>query len=133
VLHEVFYADEVRSFDEVETAGAFEFKPIEVELADKLINELSVPAFDSSKFEDTYAARVRAAVEQKVAGQEVVVAAEAPKAQIVDLLEALKRSVAGLKKNDSEAQAAPKSEPSPGPKKAGPKPETAAAKKKSAG
>jgi len=142
VLHEVFYADEVRSFDEVETAGAFEFKPIEVELADKLINELSVPSFDSSKFEDTYAARVKAAVEQKVAGQEVVVAAEAPKAQIVDLLEALKRSVAGLKKNDSEtpvsasirgdAEPAAKPQASPGPKKAGPKAD-APAKKKSAG
>src|SRR5438105_11883768 len=37
VLHECYYADEVRSFDEVETGGAFDFKPIELELAEKLI------------------------------------------------------------------------------------------------
>ncbi len=37
ILHECYYAEEVRSFDEVDTGGAFEFKPIELELAHKLI------------------------------------------------------------------------------------------------
>lgn len=97
LLHEVFYADEVRSFDDVDTGGAFEFKPIEKQLADKLIQELSVKTFEPSKYSDQYAARVMGAVEQKVAGEEVIVSKEAPKAQIIDLLEALKRSVASAK------------------------------------
>ncbi len=130
-LHEVYYADEVRSFDEVETGGSFEFKSIELDLADKLIAELSVDRFDASKFKDTYAERVMQAVEQKVAGQEVTVAPEAPKAQIIDLLEALKRSVASAQKLQEAVQPAravdapalaPPAE-APGPKKAEPRKE----------
>jgi DNA end-binding protein Ku len=94
ILHECYYADEVRSFDEVETGGAFDFKPIELELANKLIEQLDQEKFEPSRFRDAWADRVREAVEKKVAGEEVQAAPEAPKAQIIDLLEALKRSVA---------------------------------------
>ena len=129
VLHQCYYADEVRSFDEVETGGAFEFKDIELDLANKLIEQLEQPKFDASHFSDTYAEKVRAAVERKVAGEEVITAPEAPKAQIIDLLEALKRSV-------DAAKAAPKNdaaEPPPaskGPKKAEPREEAKPAPKK---
>ncbi|MBL8611082.1 MAG: Ku protein [Myxococcales bacterium] len=131
VLHEVYYADEVRAFDEVETGGAFEFKQVEVELAEKLIAELAVAKFSPEKFKDEYAERVMAAVEKKVAGEEFVAQPEAPKAQIIDLLEALKRSVASVKKADNDAAAPPAEAPaaaeapppseSPGPKKAEPR------------
>src|SRR5262249_39146724 len=94
VLHECYYPDEVRAFAEVDTGGAFEFKPIELELADKLIQQLDKPKFEAGGFRDTWADKVRDAVEKKIAGEEVVTAPEAPKAQIIDLLEALKRSVA---------------------------------------
>jgi DNA end-binding protein Ku len=94
ILHECFYADEVRAFDEVETGGAFEFKDIELDLADKLIAQLDQPSFQPERFRDTYGDRVRDAVEKKIAGEDVVMTPEAPKAQIIDLLEALKRSVA---------------------------------------
>ncbi len=110
MLHEVYYADEVRTFEDVETGGAFEFKPIELDLADKLIKELSVKAFDPSKFKDNYAERVMSVVQQKVAGEEVVMAKEAPKAQIIDLLEALKRSVANAKSDAKNDEAAPEAE-----------------------
>ena len=121
ILHECYYADEVRSFDEVETGGAFEFKPIELELAEKLIQQLDRAKFEPENFRDTWADKVREAVEKKIAGEEVVTAPEAPKAQIIDLLEALKRSVA-------QAAEAPKGEVPParesspvGPKKAEPR------------
>jgi DNA end-binding protein Ku len=94
ILHETYYADELRAFSEVETGGAFEFKQIETELADKLIEQLKVAKFEPEKYHDLYAERVRAAAEKKLEGKEIVSAAEEPKAKIVDLLEALKRSVA---------------------------------------
>jgi DNA end-binding protein Ku len=93
ILHECYYADEVRSFDDVETGGAFDFKPIELELANKLIEQLDQEKFEPSRFRDTWADKVREAVDKKIAGEEVQAAPEAPKAQIIDLLEALKRSV----------------------------------------
>jgi DNA end-binding protein Ku len=149
-LHQVYYANEVRAFDDVETGGEFQFKDVEKDLADKLIEQLSRPAFDASKYRDEYATRVMTAVEQKAAGEDVAIAPEQPKAQIIDLLEALKRSVTdareqkaaeapaatGAAATDGEAAQsatpAPAAAPYPkrGPKKAEPKPEEAAAKKK---
>jgi DNA end-binding protein Ku len=110
ILHECYYADEVRSFDDVETGGAFEFKPIELDLANKLIEQLERDRFEPARFRDTWADRVRDAVERKVAGEEVQAAPEAPKAQIIDLLEALKRSVAQANDAKAPLDAAPASE-----------------------
>ena len=149
ILHECYYADEVRSFDDVETGGAFEFKPIELELANKLIEQLDQERFEPSRFRDTWADKVKEAVERKVAGEQVQAAPEAPKAQIIDLLEALKRSVAQVADArpanatapEPAAAAAPAAETPAavsgaqgGPKKAAPreKAEKAAKKSKSA-
>jgi DNA end-binding protein Ku len=101
ILHQVYYADEVRSFDDVERPGELEFKPIEAELADKLVEQLSVEKFRPEAYHDAYRDRVMAAVEQKAAGQEITIAPEAPQAQIIDLFEALKRSL----KADEEPKA----------------------------
>lgn len=137
ILHECYYADEVRSFDDVETGGAFDFKDIELELADKLIRQLDQPKFEPSRFRDTWADKVREAVEKKIAGEAVIAPPEAPKAQIIDLLEALKRSVAQVqdKAQDVDEKESPTSEAlaptsaKGGPKKAQPKPEKAEEKK----
>jgi DNA end-binding protein Ku len=93
LLHHVYYADEVRSFDEVDRPGAIEFKPVEEDLADKLVEQLSVEAFRPEQFHDDYRERVLAAVQQKAAGQEIAALPEQPQAQIIDLFEALKRSL----------------------------------------
>src|SRR5690606_1631246 len=93
LLHQMFYADEVRSFDEVDKGATFEFKDAERELARKLIAELSSDRFDAEKYHDEFVDRVHAAVAQKTAGQEVSLAREVPKAQIIDLFEALKASL----------------------------------------
>jgi DNA end-binding protein Ku len=45
-------------------------------------------------------------VEQKVAGKEVVVSAEAPRAQIIDLFEALKKSLAEAQEGNARGQIA---------------------------
>jgi DNA end-binding protein Ku len=138
LLHETYYADEMRAFDEVETGGAFEFKPIEMELANKLIEQLRVEKFQPEKYKDLYADRVRGAAEKKMEGKEVTFAPEEPKAKIIDLLEALKRSVAAAStaptaanETDGESRA----ESGKGPKKTVPPreaAETKPSKKKSA-
>jgi DNA end-binding protein Ku len=94
VMHEVHYATDVRPMEEVERPGKIEFKPIEEELADKLVQQLSVTKFNPEQFHDDYRDRVLAAVEQKVAGQEITAQPAAPQAQVIDLFEALKRSLA---------------------------------------
>ena len=56
---------------------------------------------------------MRAAVDQKVAGQQIVVSAEAPRAQIIDLFEALKKSIAEAKKPGKEKAAPEEDEAAP--------------------
>jgi DNA end-binding protein Ku len=112
IMHYVYYANEVRSFADVGVPTGATFKDIELELADKLIEQLSSGEFDAQKFHDEYEDRVKTAVEQKIAGKEITVSEEAPKAQIIDLFEALKRSLAtGAAPPPAAAKPVKKAEP----------------------
>jgi DNA end-binding protein Ku len=95
MMHALFYADEVRDFSEIDHGESVTPKPGEIQLAIQLIEQLASPAFDATKYEDEYRKRALEVIEQKVAGQEVTLApAHAPKGQIIDLMEALKASLA---------------------------------------
>jgi DNA end-binding protein Ku len=95
MMHALFYADEVRDFSEIDRGESVTLKAGEIDLAVQLIEQLGQPAFDSTKYEDDYRNRALELIEQKVAGQEIAVApAQAPKGQIIDLMEALKASLA---------------------------------------
>jgi DNA end-binding protein Ku len=93
ILHQLFYADEVRSFDEVEIGDEVRVSDAEQNLAEKLIDQLRSESFDASQYRDEYSDRVRSAAEEKSKGLEIVTAQEAPPAQIIDLFEALKQSL----------------------------------------
>jgi DNA end-binding protein Ku len=94
ILHQLYYANEVRSFAELDPTAKVTLSDKERELAEKLIEQLTSEAFEAAKYHDTFSDKVRAAVEQKAAGQEITVAPEVPKAQIIDLFDALKRTLA---------------------------------------
>jgi DNA end-binding protein Ku len=94
ILHQLFYANEVRAFSDIEGPAKLSFTEKERDLALKLIDQLTSETFEAEKYHDTYSDKVREAVEQKVAGQEITMAPEAPKAQIIDLFDALKKTLA---------------------------------------
>lgn len=95
VLHTLFYADEVRSFADVELGDEVATKPAEVDLAVKLIDQLAADRFDASLYEDEYRKAALAMIERKIEGKEVVsLPAQAPRAQVIDLMDALKQSLA---------------------------------------
>jgi len=94
VLHSMHYADEVRNADEIDSGADVKLKTNEIDLARKLVDQLSGKAFHPEQYEDTYRDRVKAAVEQKVAGEEVTFAEAKPRAQVIDLMDALKESLA---------------------------------------
>ena len=129
ILHQLYYATEVRAFDEIDTGATFKFSDKEHELAEKLIEQLSSESFEPEKYSDSYSQRVDTAVQQKIEGKEITIAPEAPKAQIIDLFEALKKSLSNTAKADngtSQGQA-----PIRPPKKTAPKSEKSDAKKSS--
>ncbi len=106
VMHQMYYADEVRDYADVDFAREVEVSEVEVELAGKLVGMLDTGAFDPSKYTDSYRGRVEAAVELKMAGQEVTVPASAAKPPVGDLLKALEASLAGS--DDPEPAPKPK-------------------------
>ncbi|MCA9645174.1 MAG: Ku protein [Polyangiaceae bacterium] len=110
ILHQLYYAGEVRAYDDVDKGATFNFSDAEQDLADKLLDQLTVDEFDSEKFKDAYATRVLEVVDQKVAGQEITLAPEQPKAQIIDLFEALKKSLAQGGDSADEAKESKKAE-----------------------
>ena len=93
ILHQVYYANEVRAYDDVELGPDLAFSDAEQQLAERLIDQLSAEAFAPAKYHDEFAERVRKAADEKAAGQQITVAPEQPAAQIIDLFEALKQSL----------------------------------------
>lgn len=96
ILQQLRYPDEVRPLDEV-PVGAFESKESELKLAVQLIDQITSPAFEPSQYEDEVRKRMQAAIDRKIQGQEISSAPEQPRAQIVDIMEALKASLAAKK------------------------------------
>src|SRR3989442_1761148 len=87
VLHTMHYADEVRSLAEVDLGGEPKLRPGEVEMARKLVQQLSTKAFRPAQYHDQYRERVQEVVQKKVAGEEVTAAEpEKPRAQVIDLI-----------------------------------------------
>jgi DNA end-binding protein Ku len=94
-LHALYYADEVRSIEDVEIDLTIELSDAELNLAGQLIDQLSAEAFDPRKYEDEYRKGVLAAIDRKVAGEQIVTAEPGEKReQIIDLVAALKKSLA---------------------------------------
>ncbi len=90
MLHGLYYADEVRGFEDIDLGDGMALRPNELELAIQLIQQLGASAFDPSLYEDEYRKKVLEVVQQKVAGEEIVVApAPAPRAPVIDIMEAL--------------------------------------------
>jgi DNA end-binding protein Ku len=93
VLEQLRYADEIRAFSEV-PVGEAEVKPAELDLALKLIEQISEESFLPERYEDEQRKRTWELIQKKVEGEEIVAAPEeAPKAQIIDLMAALKASL----------------------------------------
>jgi DNA end-binding protein Ku len=128
VMQQLLYAPEVRSIDELAIPGA-QVKDQELALARQLIEQIATERFDPTAYRDDVRARIEAAIERKIEGRQIEVSPtlSAPTAPVIDLMEALRASVAqraGTKA--APGQAAPARKP---PRKAAPAaktPETAA-------
>src|SRR2546428_12605748 len=100
-LSTMLYADEVVDQGEVEGLPGAEAKPREKELqmAEQLVESLAAE-FDPKKYRDTYREEVLALLEKKAEGQEIVAepADEEPRGKVVNLMDALAKSLAAARK-----------------------------------
>jgi DNA end-binding protein Ku len=132
MLHTMYFADEVRNFDEVDKGQSAKIREGELDLALQLINGLASDTFSPERYTDEYRHRVLEMINKKVEGQEITVSeAPAPRAQVIDLMEALKESLA--KRGMPEEAAAAKKPPAKAGTAAKAKPAEAAPKKRAQG
>lgn len=96
VLQQLLYAEEVRSMKDLAiekvTVSAAELK-----LAMQLIDQISRDTYDPTMFEDEEKKRILAAIDEKIAGKQIVATEQAESgagAQVIDLVEALRASLA---------------------------------------
>ncbi len=113
-MQQLLYAAEVRSIKDLDIPKT-DVKDAELKLAHQLIEQQASDKFEPAAYTDEVRARIEAAVEKKVQGQEITMAEEpAGGAQVIDLMEALRASLE--KKPAKRAQPA-----KPGARKAGKK------------
>src|SRR5437870_617571 len=95
MLHTMYFADEVRDFGEIDKGQSAKIREGELELAQRLINDLSREEFKPEQYQDEDRVRVLELVNAKVEGKEVTTASpEVHRAQVIDLMDALKQSLA---------------------------------------
>lgn len=94
VMEQLHYANEIKSISEV-PVGEGQVKKAELELAVQLVKQAASEKFRPEVYEDNVRKRILEVIQRKVDGQEITEEpAEAPKTQIIDLMEALKASLA---------------------------------------
>jgi DNA end-binding protein Ku len=107
VMQQLLYATEVRSMNDVDIPKT-DVKPAELKLAQQLIEQQTVDKFDPAGYADEVRARIEAAIQKKVEGQEITVTEQPEKgAEVIDLMEALRASLE-KKPAKAAAKAAPK-------------------------
>jgi DNA end-binding protein Ku len=103
MMQQLFHADEVREVSEV-PAPSRQNREAEVKLAKQLIDQITEDEFRPEKYEDVVRKRIEKLIQGKVKGRDIAAApaAERPKAEVIDLMEALKASL-GKKKTAARA------------------------------
>jgi len=87
----------------VKTAPA----PDELELAKTLIKSATPKKFDFSKYKDVYTDKLTQLIEAKVAGQELVAPPAAEQVEVINLMDALRKSVQQIQGDEAEPAAKP--------------------------
>src|SRR6516165_1558824 len=102
--HTMYYQDEIRQVEEFRTDTSL-VKDKELEMAKMLISSLEAD-FEPAKYHDAYRENLQQMIEAKIEGKKVVETPVATVAPVIDIMEALKRSLAEKRKPAQVATAA---------------------------
>jgi DNA end-binding protein Ku len=117
--HTMYYQDEIRQVEEFRTDTSL-VKDKELAMAKMLISSLEAD-FEPQKYHDTYRDNLQRMIEDKIEGKKVVAAPAEHIAPVIDIMEALKRSLAEKRKPAQAATAAAAAEQEEMPAEAAPK------------
>jgi DNA end-binding protein Ku len=93
VLHTLFYPNELHEANRTAPKSASKLPPKEIELAKSLVQHLA-SRFNPSEFHDSYRENIERLIEQKKKGKPVSATSQPKRAPVIDMMEALKRSLA---------------------------------------
>ena len=96
LLNTLFFEEEVQNNPAKEIKGSG--SPQELAMAKAIIESMS-GEFNPKDYKDEYIEKVKSAIERKIAGKEIVSAKESGETNIVDLMEALKKSLSQVQKS----------------------------------
>lgn len=112
LMHTMYFSHEIRKVDEFRTDVSL-VKEKELALATSLLEALAA-TFEPEKYTDEYRDNLLRMIEQKKAGEEIIATPEPQQAKVIDIMEALKASLAAAKKpaaSETTAEAAEESRP----------------------
>jgi DNA end-binding protein Ku len=92
-LHTLYFADEVRQVSEYASGPEVPVRPDELKLAKQLVESL-VADFDPKKYHDEFQTQLKALIDSKLQGQQVATVSQPELAPVIDMMEALKKSLA---------------------------------------
>ena len=103
VMNTLHWPDEIRSTEELDLPTDVKVSPAELKMAENLVGMMAME-FDPSEFKDDYKKALEKIVEAKVEGREDLIEAPEPEAEtaVVDLMSALKASVAKAKEDEKK-------------------------------
>lgn len=90
IVKTLFYQDEITAMPK--TVPKMKLDENELNMAKMLIENMTKP-FDASDFHDEYQERLRAAITKKIQGQEIVAVDTNGPSNVIDLMEALQKSL----------------------------------------
>jgi DNA end-binding protein Ku len=110
VMYTLHHAAEIRSIDVIEELGAVpaKVKPEEIRLAKQVIDTFDAP-LDLKTYKDEYREGLQRIIDAKIAGEEIVAPAAETPPKVVNLMDALRRSldtVSSTKKKPAKAAVA---------------------------
>ncbi len=111
IIHQLRYAQEVKPWSEVPMPQLPELKPAELALAKQIIQQIAHETFSPEQYKDEVQERMMELINQKVQGQEITAAPEAPVGQVIDLMEALKASLGMTKADDRKGAMSAEAKP----------------------
>src|SRR6266566_2884430 len=122
VMHTLHHAAEIRGMDQVEELNSVptKVKPEEIKLAKQVISTFEAP-LNLKDYKDEYREGLQEIIDAKIAGREVVAPQVAEPPKVVNLMEALRKSldrVSGQKKAPAKAVVNGKAAAAPKPKRA---------------